>query len=126
MAFHNLCSTAQTQPGTEFLLGLGLKYCIESHRPFQRSLDKLIGQIQRSVRLHFAFKNQDKELEMEDDNAEVETQVKYIPSLYLPSGWQRLPAPDDAEKVMSKFDERLNVLIRALSCSQCYNLSRPQ
>jgi hypothetical protein len=125
MAFHNLCTTVQTPPGTEFLLGLGLKYCIESPRPYQR-LEKSIRRIQRSVRLHFAFKDQDEDSEAEDENVEAETRVKYIPSLYLPSDWQPPPAPDDAEYAMSKFDNRLTALIRALPRSRRYNLSRSQ
>jgi hypothetical protein len=126
MAFHNLCTTAQKPPGTEFLLGLGLKYCIESPIPFQR-VEKLIRQIQRSVRLHFAFKDQDEDSELEDKSVEAETsRVQYVPSLYLPSGWQPPPAPDDAENAMSKFDEWLTALIRALPCSRRYNPSRPQ
>ena len=126
MAFHNLCLTTQTPPGTEFLLGLGLKYCIESPRPFQR-LDTSIRRIQRSVRLHFAFKSFDEDSESEEDeNAEAESRVKYIPSLYLPSNWQPPPAPDAVEYAMAKFDDKLNVLIRALPRSRRYNLTRPQ
>jgi hypothetical protein len=48
MTFHNLCSTAQTPPVTEFLLRLGLEYCIESPRPFQR-MKESIRRMQRSV-----------------------------------------------------------------------------
>jgi hypothetical protein len=126
MAFHNLCSTAQTPPGTEFLLGLGLKYCIKSPLPFQR-LEKSIRRIQRSVRLHFAFKTfSEEDSESEDENEEAEARVQYIPSLYLPSDWQPPPAPESAEHAMSKFDEKLNVLIRALPRSRRYNLSRSQ
>jgi hypothetical protein len=54
---------------------------------------------------------------MTDEYAEAEIRVKYIPSLYRPADWQPPPAPDDAEHAMSKFDEKLNVLIRALSRS---------
>jgi hypothetical protein len=105
MAFHNLCSTAQTPPGTEFLLGLGLKYCIESPCPFQR-LEKSIRRIQRSVRLHFAVKTfNEEDSESEDENEEAEARVQYIPSLYLSSDWQPPPAPEKAEHAMSKFDE---------------------
>jgi hypothetical protein len=126
MAFHNLCSTAQTPPGTEFLLELGLKYCIESPCPFQR-LEKSIRRIQRSVRLHFAFKTfSEEDSESEDENEEAEARVQYIPSLYLPSDWQPPPAPESAEHAMSKFDEKLNVLIRALPRSRRYNLSQSQ
>jgi hypothetical protein len=111
MAFHNLCLNAQTPPGTEFLLGLGLKYCIEAPRPYQR-LASSIRRIQRSVRLHFAFK--DKDSDTDDKYEEAESRVKYIPSLYRPSDWQPPPAPDNAEHAMSKFDKKMNVLIRAL------------
>jgi hypothetical protein len=115
MAFHNLCLNAQTPPGAEFLLGLGLKYCIEAPRPYQRLASSIL-QIQRSVRLHFAFKDEDSDTD--DDHEEAESRVKYIPSLYRPSGWQPPPAPDDAEHAMSKFDEKMNVLIQALPRSR--------
>jgi hypothetical protein len=83
--------------------------------------------MQRSVRLHFVFKtfNED-DSESEDDNEEAEARVQYIPSLYLPSNWQPPPAPENAEHAMSKFDEKLNVLIRALPRSRRYNLSQSQ
>jgi hypothetical protein len=84
MAFHNLCSTALTPPGTEFLLGLSLKDCIESPRPFQR-LEKSIRRIQCSARLHFALKNFDEDSELEDESAVAEARVQYIPSLHHPS-----------------------------------------
>jgi hypothetical protein len=123
MAFHNLCLNAQTPQGTKFLLGLGLKYCIEAPRPYQR-LALSIRQIQHSVRLHFAFKDEDSDTD--DEYEEAESRVKYIPSLYRPSDWQPPPAPDDAEHAMSKFDEKMNVLIRALPRSRRYNLNRSQ
>jgi hypothetical protein len=125
MAFHNLCLNAKTPPGTEFLLGLGLKYCIESPRPYQR-LASSIRRIHCLVRLHYAFEDQDGDSDTDDDYMEAESRVKYIPSLYRPSDWQLPPAPDDAENAMSKFDEKLNVLIRALPRSRRYNLSRSQ
>jgi hypothetical protein len=125
MAFHNLCLNAEPPPGTELLLGLGLKYCIESPRPYQR-LASSIRRIQRSVRLHFAFKDQEEDSDTEDEYTEEESRVEYIPSLYLPSDWQPPPAPDDAENAMSRFNEKLNVLIRALPRSRRYNLSRSQ
>jgi hypothetical protein len=123
MAFHNLCLNAQTPPGTEFLLGLGLKYCIEAPRPYQRLASSIL-RIQRSVRLHFAFKDEDSDTD--DKYEEAESRVKYIPSLYRPSDWQPPPAPDNAEHAMSKFDEKMNVLIRALPRSRRYNLNRSQ
>jgi hypothetical protein len=36
MSFHNLCIDAKTPPGIASLLGMGLKYCIESARPNQQ------------------------------------------------------------------------------------------
>jgi hypothetical protein len=111
MAFHNLCLDAQTPPGTEFLLGVGLKYCIKAPRPYQ-GLASSILRIQGSVRLHFAFKDEDSDTDNEHEEAE--SRIKYFPSLYCPSDWQPPPAPEDAEHAMSKFDEKMNVLIRAL------------
>jgi hypothetical protein len=122
MAFHSLCLTAKTpRAGTEFLLGLGLKYCIESPRPYQR-LASSIRRIQRSVRLHYVFKDQDDDSDTDNNYTEAESRVKYIPSLYCPSDWQLPAAPDNAENAMSKLDEKLNVLIPALPRSRRYNL----
>jgi hypothetical protein len=125
MAFHYLCLNAQTPPGTEFLLGLGLKYCIDAPRPYQR-LEKSLRRIQRLVRLYFVIKDQGEDSNTDDEYAEAESRAKYIPSLYCPFDWQPPPAPDDAEHAMSKFDEKLNVLIRALPCSRQFNLNRSQ
>jgi hypothetical protein len=67
------------------------------------------------MRLHFACKNFDEDSEAEDKDAEAEARVQFIPSLYLPSGWQPPPAPDDAEHVMSKFDKKLDARPATLS-----------
>jgi hypothetical protein len=66
------------------------------------------------LRLHFVFKDQDKDSDTDDGYVEAESQVKYTPSLDRPSEWQLPAALDDAKHAMSKFDEKLNVLIQAV------------
>jgi hypothetical protein len=88
MAYHNLCSDAQPPDGIASLLGMGLKFCIESPRPKQR-IDGSIKHFQRTVRPHFHFSNQEAEKTNDDASASLDpdgpSTVTYIPSLYLPS-----------------------------------------
>jgi hypothetical protein len=85
MAFHNLCSDTTSLPSPANLLGLDLKYCIESPKPYQE-LDDSIKQMQGSIQLHFCFAEQDIE-EDETDNLSVSKDpnvtTNYIPSLYI-------------------------------------------
>jgi hypothetical protein len=112
-AYRNLCSDAPLPPGITSLLGLGLKFCIESPRP-DHGIDKLIQCFQRSVQLHFHFSTQE---ERNDDTdaastgTDPEAMVMYIPPLYIPS----TPAKfDHVEFSFGKFDERINAMKRAL------------
>ena len=73
MAFRNLCLNVKTPTGTEFLLGLGLKYCIESPRPPYQRLVSWIRRIQRSVRLHYVFKDQDNDSDRDNEYMEAES-----------------------------------------------------
>jgi hypothetical protein len=56
ISFHDLCQYSKPPQGIQNLLGLGLKYCLETPRPWQ-DLRKSMYQFQHSVRLHFFFKN---------------------------------------------------------------------
>ena len=126
MAFHNLCTTAKTPPGIANLLGLGLKYCIEPPKPYQ-DLDDSIRKLQRSVRLHFSFANEDSEENEETKNDDDDPATTcYIPKLYIPSTWQPGAAKDDVEAAFSTFDRKINELKRRLPKTRRYNLSQPQ
>jgi hypothetical protein len=129
MAFHNLCTEATPPPGIASLLGLGLKYCIESPRPNQ-GIDKSIQRFQRSVRLHFHFSSQEDSDDDDNDAAsmgpETEAAVTYIPSLYIPSTWNPPPKFDHVEFAFGKFDARINEMKRALPTHRRHNLSPAQ
>jgi hypothetical protein len=86
MSYHNLCSPSAAPPGLASLLGMGLKFCIESPRPNQR-IGTSLRRFQRSVRLHFHFKNEndDDTDDINSTNTDPDANIRYIPSLYLPS-----------------------------------------
>jgi hypothetical protein len=127
MQFHNLCDTASPPPGLASLLGMGLKFCIESPRPTQR-LHESIRRFRRSVRLHFHFREEAEN--NDDDNVSVSSDpnedVKYIPSLYLPSTWDPPAKHDRAELALGELDKRLHVLNRALPKHRRHNLAPSQ
>ena len=127
MSYHNLCNSAAAPPGLASLLGMGLKFCIESPRPNQ-SIDASIIRLQRSVRLHFWFKEKDDDSDTESipDPDDPDASVKYIPSLYLPSHWEPPAKNQTAEFALSEFDTKLNDLRRALPKHRRHNLSPSQ
>jgi hypothetical protein len=85
LAFHNLCRHSQPPPGTEYLLGMGLKCCLETPCPRQQ-LSEGLRRFHQSVHLHFSFKNQESDSDSEDSTDD-NRNVTYIPSLYIPSDW---------------------------------------
>jgi hypothetical protein len=115
MAYHNLCSDTTPPPGIASLLGLGLKFCIESPRPNQ-GLDLSILRFRRSVRLHFHFSNQEEGKESDGASASTEQDdaETYIPLLYIPSTWDPPPKFDKVELAIVKFDASINRMVRAL------------
>jgi hypothetical protein len=98
MAYHNMCSGTLPPPGITSLLGLGLKFCIESPRPSQ-SIDDSIQRFHGSIRLHFHFKDEEENNEkiVTASNAADEylQEESYIPSLYVPSTWNPPPSKFD-------------------------------
>jgi hypothetical protein len=128
MAYHNLCSdTSPPPPGIASLLGMGLKYCIESPRPNQ-GIDSSILKFRRSVRLHFHFSKQEERKKADESTATPDpyTDVTYIPSLYIPSTWDPPAQKDNVEFAIGKFDERLNEMRTALPTNRRHNLSPAQ
>jgi hypothetical protein len=118
MAFHNLCTTATPPPGTAALLGLGLKYCIETPRPFQE-LDTSMRRFRRDMRLHCCFN-----LGAPTNNEE--NTEEYIPRLYIPSKWQPPLAPSTYEFTFDSFDKLLTDERRSLPWTRRYNLTPSQ
>jgi hypothetical protein len=106
---------------------MGLKFCIESPRPNQR-IDASILRFQRSVRLHFWFKDKDGDSDNESipDGDDPDANVKYIPSLYIPSYWEPPAKNDAAEFALAEFDTKLNDFRRALPKHRRHNLSPSQ
>jgi hypothetical protein len=129
MSYHNLCTDAKTPPGIASLLGMGLKFCIESARPNQR-INEGIRRFQRSVRLHFHFAEEESKKANDNDTESVlsdsQANASYIPSLYLPSPWEPPPKRDDVELALANFDRRLNDCHRALPKHRRHNLSPAQ
>lgn len=123
MAFHNLCTTTQPPPGTAALLGLGLKFCIESPRPFQ-NIDPAMFRLRRDIRIHFYHQ------QLEADNGPTTTDptydTTYIPKLYIKSEWNPHSAPHHAELALERFDRALLSNINNLPWTRRYNLTPSQ
>ena len=120
MAFHNLCTTAKPPPGTAALLGLGLKYCIESPRPYQ-DLDSSLHRFRRDMRLHCCFN-----LDATTNKDESTKEEEYIPRLYIPSKWQPPLAPTRFEFTFDDFDKVLTDERRSLPWTRRFNLTPSQ
>jgi hypothetical protein len=128
MTYHNLCMDAKIPPGIALLLGMGLKFCIESAQPKQW-INKGTCRFQHSVKLHFHFAEE--ELQNSNNNTESilsdsQANVNYIPSLYLPSTWELPPKWDDVKFALANFDKRLNDCCWALPKHRQHNLLSSQ
>ena len=122
MAFHNLCTTTQPPPGTAALLGLGLKFCIESPRPFQ-DIGASTLRLRRDLRIHFFQEQQKKDFGPTTTDP---SDPDYIPKLYIKSDWIPNPAPDHVELALERFDRALLNTINTLPWTRRYNLTPSQ
>lgn len=122
MAFHNLCTTTQPPPGTASLLGLGLKFCIESPRPHQ-NLEESILRLRRDLRITYFQQHQ---LELCGPSNADPTNPEYIPKLYIKSDWVPDPAPYHAELALENFDRALATTTTTLPWTRRYNLTPSQ
>ena len=123
MTYHNLCTTIQPPPGTATLLGLGLKFCIESPRPFQ-NLEASVLRLRRDLRIHFF---QQQQLEDLGPRAPDPTNPDYIPKLYIKSEWNPHPAPFHAELALENFNRTLlNTINNTIPWNRRHNLTPTQ
>lgn len=99
-AFHNHCRDSTIlPPGTKSLLGLNLKFCIETPRPYQ-DIDDSLMQFKRSIDLYCHLKR--KGVEDDDD---------YNPRLYKPlKDWNPDPMDRDHEYAFDRFERSITTL----------------
>jgi hypothetical protein len=98
--FHNL--TGKKLPcGSDQLLGLSLKFCIQEKIP-KPQVAKTVARLRRAVRLQAWLDSHSNE-ETENSNDR-----DYIPGLYLPSTWTLTLAPAHIENGLSAFEGKLN------------------
>jgi hypothetical protein len=121
-----LSGTTEPPQGIHNLLGLGLKYCLETPRPWQ-DLRKSMYQFQCSVRLHFFFKNKaETDSDSECISSNPDRNVQYIPLLYIPSEWSPPIVNRDAKRALEKFETKVTNLQRKLPTTCRFNLLQPQ
>ncbi len=118
MAYHNLCTTATPPPGTAALLGLGLKFCIESPRPFQ-DLDSSMQRFRRDMRMHCRFNLGATTNDGEDED-------EYNPRLYIRSQWTPPLAPSNFEFGFDNFDKLVTDERRSLPWTRRHNMDPSQ
>ncbi len=96
MACHNYLIYNQIPPGTVDLLGLGLNYCITSH-----TIDTTIKTFDRfredARRKYYFYKNPPEEKVDQYGPS-------YIPSLYIKSDYEFLPANYEIEEAIHAFE----------------------
>ena len=97
MAYHNLCTYTSPPANIGSLLGLGLKFCIQSRRPFKDSIRGGIDRMRRDVRLKYLF-------------AGSEESTEYNPKLYIKSDWEPPIADLDIENRIDDFEQKLTQL----------------
>jgi hypothetical protein len=98
--FHNM--TGKNIPcGSEQLLGLSLKFCIQEKIP-KPQVAKTVARLRRAVRLQ-AWLGSHSDEETDNRNG-----GDYIPGLYLPSTRTQSLAPTHIESGLSAFEVKLN------------------
>jgi hypothetical protein len=96
--FHNL--TGKESPfGSEQLLCVSLKFCVQEKIPTQQ-VNKMLTKLRRAVRLCTWLDSKETDENEEDKN-------KYIPGLYLPSTWVPHLAPPYIENGLAAFAGKL-------------------
>ena len=98
-SYHNLCTKLTPPDGIGLLLGLGLKFCIQSRRPNNISIDNTINRFTRDIRLKYLFAGQEEE--------NVHQKNTFNNKLYIKSDWQPPQAETDIENRIDNFKEEL-------------------
>ncbi len=103
---HNLCTETAPPPGYNYLLGLGLNYCIESLHP-KPNINVTVKKMEKSIRLkHWLSKNG------------IENNEDYIPSLYVPTTWKPPEASHEIEEAIQTFTTNLNKMVEIIKLTQ--------
>jgi hypothetical protein len=116
MSCHNLCSRLKPPPGFEFLLGLGLKYCIQKRKP-PDCLKAALKRLTHSIRVKALM------------NSSTSMKRNYIPSLYVKSTTPLGPATGDVECRIEDFATTIQFLLHqnaTFNTRLNFNLSRLQ
>jgi hypothetical protein len=122
--FHNLCTTLVPPEGTNNLLRLGLKYCIEQGRPNQKIV-ACIERMKRSVRLkNYLMEQAEFEASQQGDTS---VDITYNPKLYVKSKWTP-PACErgNTELRMMYFADKLCKIEKSTKHSKRFNLTQYQ
>jgi hypothetical protein len=100
LSVHNLCTTSQPPPGTTKLLGLGLKFCIASHKPTP-DIKACMKQLAYRIRTkHFINNNPNR------------NETEYIPQIYVKlRNWSPPPASSNAEAQLELFEQAITEAI---------------
>ena len=61
MTFHNLCVSSSPPPTSNTLLGLGLKFCLQTRRPLTSKINEGIIRMTRDIRLKYHLADCDDE-----------------------------------------------------------------
>jgi hypothetical protein len=121
--FHNM-SGKKLPCGSDQLLGLSLKFCIQEKIP-KLQVAKTVARLRRALRLQ-AWLDAHSDEETEDRN-----DSDYIPGLYLTSTWTLPLAPTHIENGLSAFEGKLNDYFKQRRPNRSDNLtffpkSRPE
>jgi hypothetical protein len=95
LAVHNLSDT-KLPTGTQRLLGLSLKFCLEQNRP-KPAIETTIHKMKRSIRIRYWL----------DQQPDTSNESEYIPGLYLPSEWTPPLATPQTEQRLLAFESEL-------------------
>ena len=80
--YHELCTDLKPPPNSGELLGLGLKFCLQSRRPYSKPLTSTFERLERDTRLKYFFGTDGDAVDSETD-----TSSKHRRKLYIKSTW---------------------------------------
>ena len=113
LSYHNLCNSENPPPLTTMLLGLGLKFCVQTRQP-PRQLNTAIQRLKRDVRLRYQYHN-------DTDTTSLDT---YNPNLYLANkNFRPEIASEEIERALADFENRLTKIIYTRKSKSQSNLT---